>query len=218
MIDTRQARYLAVYLVADPDQTTSDLPTTVIEAIDGGVTAVQFRSKRQTDRDAFALAGRLRAICRDRYLPFIVNDRVALALAVDADGVHVGVDDLPVKIVRRLLGPSRIVGYSPETDEQARTAARGCVDYLGIGPVFSTSSKDDAPPPIGIDGIRRITRLASIPVVGIGGITAERASSVVNAGAAGVAVIGAILRAPNPAGAAKTLRDAVEQVYPVSSR
>lgn len=217
MIERPQNRFLAVYLVADPDQTTGDLSATVIEAIEGGVTAVQFRSKLQTDRDAFAVADRLAVICRDHGVTFIVNDRVDIALAVGADGVHVGVDDLPVEIVRRLIGPRAIVGYSPESEEHVRTAPAKGVDYLGIGPVFASSSKDDAPAPIGIDGIHRITRMVSIPVVGIGGITAERAAAVVNAGAAGVAVIGAILRSPNPADVAKSLRDAVEQAYAISS-
>lgn len=196
---------LSVYLVADPDQTRHDLARAVEAALANGVTAVQLRAKRGTDRETLELARRLNQLCRNFDALFVVNDRLDLALASEAGGVHLGVGDLPVDLARRLGGEALIVGYSPETGDQTRQAAHLGADYVGVGPVYTTASKDDAYSEIGPLGLARLSRIAQIPTVGIGGITPANAAAVIEAGAVGVAVIGAILRAGDPGAAAANL-------------
>ncbi|HKG24942.1 MAG TPA: thiamine phosphate synthase [Thermomicrobiales bacterium] len=200
---------LAVYLVADPDQTHRNLIEDVERALAGGTTSVQLRAKRLTDREALNLARALAARCDAAGALFIVNDRIDLALAAGADGVHLGVDDLPLRDARRLGGDGFIIGYSPETDEQTAQARLDGADYLGVGPVFGTASKHDAGAAIGLETIRRRAGLAGIPIIGIGGITPDNAADVIAAGAVGVAVVGAILRAEDPYVAARALSAAV---------
>lgn len=199
------ASQLAVYLVADPDLATGDFVATVAAALAGGVTSVQLRAKHHSDRETLALAMRLRALCHQSGALFLVNDRVDLALAAEADGVHLGVDDLPLNAARRLGGPIFIIGYSPDSDEQTASAAAYGADYLGVGPVYGTSSKLDAGAAIGLATITHRVDLAGIPVVGIGGITVENAAAVVDAGAVGVAVASAILRSDHPRNAVTRL-------------
>ena len=204
------AERLAVYLVADPEQTERDLVETVAAALGNGVTCVQLRAKRLGGRDALALADGLREQCRSRNALFIVNDRIDLALAAQADGVHLGVHDLPLAAARAIAGPDLIVGYSPQTVDEAADARRRGADYVGVGPVFATASKDDAGEPIGIAGLVERARAAGIPSVGIGGITPDNAAEVIRAGADGVAVIRAILAASDPDAAAAQLARAVQ--------
>jgi thiamine-phosphate diphosphorylase len=201
---------LRLYLVADPDQTPTAITETVGAALAGGVTTVQLRAKGLHDRSAYAIGRVLLQACRATGATFIVNDRLDLALALGADGIHLGVDDLPIEVVRRLTTPGFIIGYSPETDEQAKRARERGATYLGVGPVFGTASKADAGTAIGADVLERRVWLSRLPVVGIGGITADNAASVIAAGASGVAVIGAICRAPDPENAARTLREVVD--------
>ncbi len=200
---------LALYLVADPEQTERDLVEDVAAAIDGGVTCVQLRTKRLVDGEAWALAVRLRDVCRQRDALFLVNDRLDLALASQADGAHLGVTDLPLRVARSLVSPGFLLGYSPETDGEARAAMEAGADYLGVGPVYATASKPDAGAAIGTDGLTRRIAPVEIPAVGIGGITADNAGAVIRAGAAGVAVIGAILRSRDPGIAAACLAASV---------
>ncbi len=207
--DRSLQRRLAVYLVADPEQTTRNLLGDVEAALAGGVTAVQLRAKHLTDRESLQLATALKERCDRAGAHFLVNDRLDLALASGAGGVHLGVDDLPLRDARMLAGAGFVIGYSPETDEQAAQARREGADYLGVGPVFGTASKGDAGEAIGLETIRRRAMLAGIPVIGIGGITAATAGDVVRAGAVGVAVVGAILRARDPKCAARDLSAAV---------
>jgi len=205
----RLSKQLAVYLVADPEQTRRPLIDDVSAAIRGGVTAVQLRSKHLTDREALQLAIALREITRHSATLFLVNDRLDIALAADADGVHLGVDDLPVSVARRLAPNSFVIGYSPETDEQAQQARANGADYLGVGPVFSTSSKLDAGEPIGLSTLSKRVFIAGIPVIGIGGITAKNAPLAIETGAVGVAVVSTILGAEDPETAAQRLARAV---------
>ena len=207
--DRRLAERLAVYLVADPEQTERDLVDDVIAALEGGVTCVQLRAKRLTDRATWDLAVRLRGLAHDYDALFIQNDRLDVALAAQADGVHLGVHDLPLWLTRRIVGPDFIIGYSPLTVEQVEDAARLGADYVGLGPVFATASKDDASPPIGLRGLAEQVAATSLPAVGIGGITVDNAPDVIRAGAVGVSVISAILRAPDPGEAAARLARAV---------
>jgi thiamine-phosphate pyrophosphorylase len=196
---------LAVYLVADPDQSDGPLVDQVEAALAGGVTAVQLRAKRLTDRELVALADGLAARCRAAGALFVVNDRLDVALAAGANGVHLGVDDLPIERAREIVGPSFVIGYSPETDDQAAMAARRGASYLGVGPVFGTRSKADAGDAIGLTTLRRRVDLARCPVIGIGGIDQSNVASVVETGAVGVAVVSAILRAADPQSAARLL-------------
>lgn len=195
----------SLYLVADPSIGSSALLATVQGAIEGGVTLVQYRDKTASDRDFQETAASLLRLCRGLQVPLIVNDRIDVALAIDADGVHLGVDDVPIAVARRMLGEEAIIGYSPETDEQIVSAAALGATYLGIGPVFGTSTKRDAGAPLGLDEFSRRRRLTALPVVAIGGVNSGNARQCRLAGASGIAVVSAILDATNPRSAAAAL-------------
>lgn len=176
------------------------------KALDGGVTAIQLRAKGWTDRQLLDAASALQPLCQGAGALFIVNDRVDIALASGADGVHLGVDDLPVDVARRLLGPDAIIGYSPESDADRLEAEHAGIDCLGVGPVYGTGTKLDAGTAIGVDGLARAVAATDLPVIGIGGITIDRAAEVVRTGAIGVAVVGAVFMADDPLEAARRLR------------
>ena len=198
--------HLARYLVTDPRvESENRLVEIVAAAIDGGMTAVQLRVKGWTDRRALGAAVRLTALCRDRDVMFLVNDRVDIALASGADGVHLGVDDLPVAAARDLLGGGAVVGYSPESEADRREAVLTGADYLGVGPVFGTATKEDAGPALGLPAFRDIVESVDVPVIGIGGIDQRNALSVFEAGAVGVAVVSSVFFADDPAAAAQEL-------------
>ena len=179
-------------------------------AIQGGATVVQYREKEATTRRMVEEARELRELCRKLGVPFIVNDRVDVALAVDADGVHVGQDDMPAPLARKLIGPEKILGVSVSTVAEAIQAQRDGADYISASPVFSTPTKLDAPQPTGVEGLRAIAEAVDRPVVAIGGIKAHNAAQLIRAGAAGVAVISAIVAADDVEAAARALRAAVE--------
>lgn len=203
MIEIRSA--LRLYLVADPEHCRGDLSTAVESALRGGVTMVQLRAKHLSDLETLNLAGQLCALCRNADVPFLVNDRVDIALAANADGVHLGVDDLPLETARELGGSTFVIGYSPESADQVRSAKARGADYLGIGPVFGTQTKGDAGDVLGLPEFTNRIRLGGLPSVGIGGITADNVRSVIEAGADGVAVVSAILGAEDPESAARQL-------------
>ncbi len=184
----------------------------VEEAIRGGATVIQYREKEAPTRRMVEEARLLRALCRARGVPFIVNDRIDVALAVDADGVHVGDDDMPVWLARKLLGPRKIIGASADSVEKAILYASEGANYLGVGSVYATPTKPDAGPPIGLDGLKRILRVASVPVVAIGGINETNAREVLEAGVAGIAVISAVMGAPDVLEATRRLRKIVDEV------
>jgi len=184
-----------------------DTVSLVQAAISGGATVVQLREKEASTRAQLALGWALQRITRQAGIPLIVNDRIDLALVLDAEGCHVGQEDLSADLARKLIGPDKILGVSAETVEQARDAEAAGADYLGVGDIFGTPSKPDAGPPIGLARLSEIVRSVSIPVVGIGGITPGNAASVIAAGAVGVAVISAVIGAPDPEAAARRLRD-----------
>lgn len=181
------------------------------DAIDGGATAIQLRWKTGPLAEAVRVGRELRRLCHLRGVLFVVNDRVDLALALDADGVHVGVDDLPLRETRLLVGNRMIVGYSPPTLADARSAEEDGADYLGIGPVYGTSTKGDAGDPVGVEHVARAAGAVGLPVVGIGGITAAGAGPIVAAGAAGVAVVSAVVAADDVRGAARDIREVVDR-------
>ena len=191
------------YLVTDSSAGSVERLVSICEeAIQGGITAVQLRAKGWSDRELLGAANELRAACARAGTLFVVNDRVDIALASNADGVHLGVDDLSVGVARTLLGPGRIIGYSPETPEDRIVAETAGVDYLGIGPVFGTQTKGDAGAALGLDRFAELVAESNVPVVGIGGITIDDARSVIEAGAVGVAVVGAVFFAKDPRSAA----------------
>lgn len=189
----------------------STAPERVEAALEGGVTVLQLREKELPLGRTLEAGRLLRRLTRERGVPFIVNDRVDLAQVLEADGVHLGQDDLPVPAARRLLGQGAIIGLSAGTPQEARAGERQGASYLGVGSVFPTPSKPEAGQPIGPEGLRRVAGATSLPVVGIGGITAERAGEVVDAGARGVAVISAILAASDTREAAHRLREVLDE-------
>jgi len=180
-------------------------------AIEGGATAIQLRDKEATTRELIEAGLALRELTREWGVAFIINDRVDVALAVDADGVHVGQDDMPAKLARKLVGPDKIVGVSASTIEEALQAEADGADYISASPVFATPTKPDAAPPTGLEGLRAIVEAVRIPVVAIGGINEGNVEEVIRAGAAGVAVISAVVGAPDIAAAARRLRQRIEK-------
>lgn len=179
------------------------------EAIEGGITLFQFREKgigALTDDSKYELAKELQQICKEHQIPFIINDDIELAIALNADGVHIGQEDEDVANVRKKIG-DKIIGVSVHSYEEAMAALGGGADYFGIGPVYPTKTKEDAKPSNGTKLIQELRmKEVTIPIVGIGGITAENAGAVIKAGADGVSVITAISHADDVTEAAKSLR------------
>lgn len=167
------------------------------QAARAGVKVFQYRNKTAAMKEAYAEALPLRKLAAELDVLFIVNDRCDLALAVDADGVHLGQGDLPLDLARKVMGPDKLIGISTHSPDQVSTASAGKPDYLGFGPIFKPGSKQDHDPVVGIEGLRAIRSLTSVPILAIGGITVENVGGVMKAGANGVAVISAILKAPD---------------------
>lgn len=207
----RLRELLSLYLVMslDPYEGRSALQI-AREAIDGGVTVIQLREKDRPLRDVIPEAMELRALCRERNVPFIVNDRVDVALLLDADGVHVGQDDLPASDVRRLIGPGKIIGVSAGSLEEARWAVEQGAEYLGVGPIYATATKLDAGDAVGTALIEKLAKAYGLPMVGIGGIGRDNAGAVIRAGADGIAVVSAITRQADSKAAAAALCKAIE--------
>lgn len=202
------------YLVTQSDQSRDRSTVDIVEAaIEGGIDVVQLREKHATARQRYDLARELRERTDAADVLFIVNDRADIAAAVDADGVHVGKDDLPIQAVRAQLGESSIVGRSVSTVDGARRAVDAGADYLGVGAVFETSSKDVSADEaeIGVETVSEIADAVDVPVVAIGGISAANAADVAGAGADGVAVVSAITRADDPTAATRELATAVAE-------
>ena len=194
-----------LYVVTDAGLARGRSHQEVIEAaILGGATIVQYRAKDVSTRQMVTEAQVLRELTRHAGVPFIVNDRVDVALAVDADGVHIGQDDMPVALARKLIG-DRLLGVSAHSHSEAVQAVQDGADYLGVGPVFATPTKPDAAPPIGIDGLTTIRRQISIPIVAIGGINQANAAEVIRTGVNGIAVVSAVVAAEDVAAAARQL-------------
>lgn len=182
--------------------------STVAAAVAGGVTAVQVRDPAATTRALFELSGALLGALAGTGVPLIVNDRLDVALAAGAAGVHLGQADLPPVEARRIAGADVLIGWSVTTVAEAEEATRlpaGTVDYLGVGPVYPTATKTDAAPAIGLAGLRRATHACGLPCVAIGGIGVGNAADVMAAGAAGVAVVSAICSAADPEEEARRL-------------
>ncbi|HDP69894.1 MAG TPA: thiamine phosphate synthase [Actinobacteria bacterium] len=170
----------------------------VVEAaIEGGATVIQFREKNKNTVELFKIARELHRRTRAANVPLIINDRLDIAQAVGAEGVHLGKEDMPVKVARRILGRSAIIGASCGNVKDALKAESDGADYIGVGPIFPTITKKNARKPIGIDGLIDIKNYVDIPVVAIGGISSDNIQSVMEAGADGVAIISAVAVAPD---------------------
>ncbi|MBK5281866.1 MAG: thiamine phosphate synthase [Nitrospiraceae bacterium] len=169
----------------------------LMDAAEAGASLFQYRNKTTSMKEAYAEAVVLRQAAAKAGVLFIVNDRCDLALAVNADGVHLGQGDLPLDLARKVMGPDKLIGISTHNSDQVREAIAGKPDYLGFGPIFKPGSKQDHDPVVGLEGLRAIRRLTSLPIFAIGGIQIDQAREVMRAGANGVAVISAILKAPD---------------------
>jgi thiamine-phosphate diphosphorylase len=186
-----------LYLIVDPLDTGRDPVELARAMLAGGARLLQLRLKHAATGELLATARRLRELTAAARATLIVNDRVDVALACEADGVHLGQDDLPIAAARALLGPARLIGYSTHNETQLAAAAGRGADYLSLGPIFATTSKAAADPVIGCARLRAARALAREPLVAIGGITAASARAVLAAGADAVSVIAAVVRAPD---------------------
>ena len=190
----------------------------VSEAVGGGVTMVQLREKDLSTREFVQLALRLKKVLAHcsgpdgHRVPLIINDRIDVALASDADGVHIGQSDMPYSFARRILGPDRIIGLSVENLAQVEEADSLDVDYIGVSPVFATPTKTDTAAPFGIQGLRRAVEMSVHPTVAIGGMNARTAAEVMGTGTDGIAVVSAIVGAPSPREAAAELYNIMDGV------
>ncbi len=181
----------------------------VAQAIRGGVDMVQLREKNLETRTWLDLAREVAQLCRKRKVFFIVNDRVDVAAASGADGVHLGQDDFPVALARKVLGGRRIIGKSTHSIEQAKEALKERVDYVAVGPVFWTQTKK-IDRPVGAELVAQVRKLTRRPILAIGGIQPENAASVIAAGATGVAVVSALMAAPDAVEAARAFRKVLD--------
>lgn len=196
MTVSRSPALSGLYIILDPSVCP---PRPLIEvlntAAEAGAVLFQYRNKTASMKDAYVEALALRQAAAKAGVLFIVNDRCDLALAIDADGVHLGQGDLLLDLARNVMGPEKLIGISTHSLTQVRDATAGKPDYLGFGPIFTPGSKQDHDPVVGLEGLRAIRSLTPLPVFAIGGIHLDRVDDVVRAGADGVAVISAILKA-----------------------
>jgi len=205
----------SLYFVADADFAAGrDLAPIIEAAVRGGVTVIQIRAKNRSFKDFVDLGRRAAAVLKKLGVPLLINDRVDVALACRAEGVHLGQEDVPPALARRALAEGTVIGVSANTPEEAHEAERQGADYIGAGPVFATASKATDLPIIGPEGVRRIKAAIRIPVVAIGGITEGNARELRAAGADGIAVISAILGAADPETAARRLKSSFQGLAP----
>ena len=215
---------LRLYAIVDPEHAGGHaLPALAKLVAAGGATLVQLRDKRSDTRAMVDSARAVKAALKPFGVPLLINDRVDVALAAGADGVHVGQTDMAAEDARRLLGPQAVIGLSIKSVALAQAAPIDLVDYVGIGGIYATTSKDNPSPPIGVDGLRRIVEVfrrrdPKFPSCAIAGINAANAGATIAAGADGVSVISALSLAPDPAVAAKTMRAVVDGVLAARKR
>ena len=211
---TGLVRALRLYLVTDEaslrGRTLTDL---VVAAAHGGVTCVQLREKTLSTRDFIAKAVALKKALAPFEIPLVINDRIDVALACDAEGVHLGQSDMPPDIARKMLSKNMFIGWSVETadhlDHSKALQDAGCVDYLGVSPVFFTATKTDIAKPWGLEGLRQVRQRSTLPLVAIGGVNTGNAAALLSAGADGLAVVSAICSAEDPTLAARALCQAM---------
>ncbi len=195
-----------LYLVTDSRMSFRPLEEIIKEAVKGGVDIVQLREKDCPTREFYHTAVKLKKMLHRCKVPLIINDRIDIALACDADGLHIGQNDIPYAIARKLMGDKKIIGLSVENAEQAEKANYLNIDYVGASPVYGTPTKTDTAKPLGLGGLREITRISRHPVVAIGGINAGNIKDMLYSGAQSVAVVSAIMAAENPKAATQELK------------
>lgn len=204
---------LSLYLVTDIELCQNrSIEWVVEEAAKGGVTMVQLREKNTSTREFYETGIKIKKILQKYKIPLIVNDRLDIAMAIDAEGLHIGQSDIPYEVARQLLGKDKIIGLSVENIDQVIWANTLDVDYIGISPVFHTTTKNDIKKPFGLEGIRRVKEITVHQTVGIGGINSENASSVIESGADGIAVVSSIVSARDPLAAAQNLISKIRQL------
>jgi thiamine-phosphate pyrophosphorylase len=195
-----------LYLITDPLLCAGhDIVGTALAAVRGGVRIVQLRDKQAGDGELIRLGRALRSALADTGALLIVNDRIEVAAAIGADGVHLGQDDAAVAEARAALGPDALIGLSTHTPAEAAAVDAGVVDYIGIGPVLATGTKPDHQTPLGFDGLAAACAASPVPAVAIGGLKPQHVAPALRAGAAGIAVVSAICAAPDPEQAARAL-------------
>jgi thiamine-phosphate pyrophosphorylase len=202
----------SLYLVTDRGLSAGRPTLDIVRAaVAGGATCVQLREKDCPTREFIGEALAIRGFLSSRGIPLIVNDRLDVALAVGADGVHLGQSDMPLAMARAIVGDTLLIGISAESVADAIAAERGGADYLGVSPVFATPTKTDTAAPLGLKGLAAVRRAVGVPLVAIGGIGRDNAAAVIGSGADGVAVVSAIVAAPDPEQAAREIRRAIHR-------
>lgn len=203
---------LSLYLVTDRSLSLErTLEYVVSEAAKGGVTMVQLREKDCSTLEFYQQAILLKECLQPYNIPLIINDRLDIALACDAEGLHIGQSDIPYAIARKILGKDKIIGLSVECLQDAMDTNELDVDYIGISPVFGTMTKTDTAPALGLDGVREIVNISKHPSVGIGGINQGNAADIIEAGADGISVVSAIMSATDPKESALQLRSIIQK-------
>ena len=202
----------SLYLVTDRGLSGGRTTLEIVRAaVLGGVTCVQLREKECSSRQFIEQALLLKPFLKANRVPLIINDRVDIAQAVEADGVHLGQSDMPLSMAKGILKNSMIIGISAESVEDAVRAEEGGADYIGVSPIFATPTKTDTAPPLGLNGLRRIREAVNIPLVGIGGLNDSNAGDCIQNGADGVAVVSAIVSADDPEDASRNLRRLIQE-------
>jgi len=203
---------LSLYLVTDRGYIGDrNLRDVVYQAVKGGVTMVQLREKEASTREFIELAQGLKKILQDKNVPLIINDRIDVALAVKADGVHLGQEDMPVELARKIMGDDYLIGLSIENMDQLRETENLHIDYIGLSPLFTTETKPELKHEWGFQGLRQAAGISSHKIVAIGNIDADNAAEVIKSGADGVAVVSAICASSDPEKAAKAIAQKIEK-------
>ncbi len=202
----------SLYLVTDRGLARGRSTLGIVQAaVAGGVTCVQLREKECSTLEFIEQALAIKNFLKTRGVPLIINDRLDVALAVGADGVHLGQSDMPLEMAQKIAGPSMIFGISAESLQDAVTAEKGGADYLGVSPIFATPTKNDTAPPLGLEGLREIRKRIKIPLVGIGGLNITNSAEVICNGGDGVAVVSAIVAADDPETSARNLKRMIDE-------
>jgi thiamine-phosphate pyrophosphorylase len=186
-------------------------------AIDGGADTIQFRSKTGSGKSLYSEAEKVAHICKDSGITFIINDRIDIAQAVEADGVHLGQTDIPIPVARKIMGNDALIGGSAVDLEEVRAVIESKADYVGFGPAFTTGSKEDAGTPRGLEYLKEIVENSSIPIIAIGGINSGNVSELMKTGIHGIAVISAVCCAVDPTAATRDLVTALRKIIPATT-
>ena len=202
----------SLYLVTDRGLARGRSTFEVVKAaVSGGVTCIQLREKDCSTLEFIEQAVAIKNFLETRQIPLIINDRLDVALAVGADGIHLGQTDMPLGIAKKIAGPSMLIGISAESVQDAIEAENSGADYLGVSPIYATPTKTDTAPPLELQGLREIRSRVKIPLVGIGGLNKSNAAEVIQNGGDGVAVVSAIVAADDPELAARTLKQIIDE-------